>query len=77
MTNLARVYLALAKDGNENEKKGEGKPLLLMAFGGGDVLGTVKSEETVCRNWIKECGGVGVSVGYRYGFVSQRSSISI
>jgi acetyl esterase/lipase len=42
------------------------KPLAVFAFGGGYVLGSLETEEANCRMWSKRCGGVAVSVGYRY-----------
>jgi acetyl esterase/lipase len=59
--NIARVYSpAAASD--------EGKPLLVMAFGGGYVVGSFHSEARNCRSWAKNHGGVAVSISYRYVF---------
>jgi acetyl esterase/lipase len=43
-----------------------GKPLAIFAFGGGYVMGSLETEETNCRTWVKKLGGVAVSIGYRY-----------
>jgi len=54
----ARVY-------NPSENSTEGKPLLVMIFGGGWVLGKLEQEETNCRSWVKRYGGVAVAVEHR------------
>lgn len=58
-SNPARVY-------SPEGASGAGKPLLVMAFGGGYVLGNLESEETNCRKWVTNHGGIAVSISYRY-----------
>lgn len=38
---------------------------MVMAFGGGFVIGSLESSEPECRNWVKKFGGVAISVSYR------------
>lgn len=57
-SNRARVY-------SPSSPMSAGKPLAVFAFGGGYVMGGLESEETNCRTWVKKCGGVAVSIGYR------------
>jgi acetyl esterase/lipase len=56
----------------------ERRPLLVMAFGGGYVVGNLESEENNCRSWAKNHGGVAVSISYRYvSYISIHGSITV
>jgi acetyl esterase/lipase len=57
--NRARVY-------SPSSPSTTGKPLAVFAFGGGYITGSLETEEENCRTWVKKCGGVAVSIGYRY-----------
>lgn len=57
-SNRARVY-------NPAKTTSERKALLVFAFGGGFVMGKLEDEERNCRTWVKNFGGVAVSVSYR------------
>ena len=56
--NRARVY-------SPSGESLEGKPLLVMIFGGGWVLGKLEQEETNCRSWVRKYGGIAVGVEHR------------
>jgi acetyl esterase/lipase len=56
--NRARVY-------SPSGASTEGNPLLVMVFGGGWVLGKLEQEETNCRSWVKNYGGVAIAVEHR------------
>lgn len=61
------------RDGTSNRAKvyspakttSERKALLVFAFGGGFVMGKLEDEERNCRTWVKNFGGVAVSISYR------------
>ncbi|CZR62791.1 related to Putative sterigmatocystin biosynthesis lipase/esterase STCI [Phialocephala subalpina] len=57
-SNRARVY-------SPANPTSEGKALLVLAFGGGFVMGKLEGEERNCRTWVKNFGGVAVSISYR------------
>ncbi len=57
-SNSARVYSPSAASTPR-------KPLALFGFGGGYVTGNLETEEENCRNWVKQFGGVAISIGYR------------
>ncbi len=61
-TNLARIYSPLAASDGQLE----GKPLLVMIFGGGWCQGKIEYEEINCRSWAKNLGGKAVAISYRY-----------
>jgi acetyl esterase/lipase len=56
--NRARVY-------TPHEETAGGKPLLVMLHGGGYCIGNLESEERSCRYWVKDLGGVAVSIEHR------------
>lgn len=56
-TNRARVY--------SSATPAESKPLLIFAFGGAYITGSLESEEAYCRSWAKNFGGVAVNISYR------------
>jgi acetyl esterase/lipase len=55
----ARVY-SPTKSGTE------GRPLLVMLYGGAWVLGSLEQQEENCRHWVKRHGGVGISIEHRW-----------
>jgi acetyl esterase len=60
----------LMRDGYENRirvynGKQENGPLLVMIHGGGCCLGDLTQEERNCRNWVRDRGGVAVSIEHR------------
>lgn len=57
-TNRARIY-------TPQEETVGGKPLLVMIHGGGYCLGSLEMEETNCRSWVKNFGGVAVGIEHR------------
>lgn len=55
--NRIRVY-------SPKEEEAAG-PLLVMIHGGGFCLGMAEQEETHCRRWVRNHGGVAVSIEHR------------
>jgi acetyl esterase/lipase len=59
--NAARVYSP-----SISKQESKGRALFVFVHGGGYVVGSITSEETNARNWVKRFGGVAISVTYRY-----------
>jgi acetyl esterase/lipase len=67
--NAARVYTP------SNSKLGrKRRALFVFIYGGGYVVGSITSEETNARNWVKRFGGVAISISYRYVLLVQAQS---
>jgi acetyl esterase/lipase len=58
--NAARVYSPSISKPERN-----GRALFVFIYGGGYVVGSIASEETNARNWVKRFGGVAISISYR------------
>lgn len=56
--NRARLY-------TPQEEITGGKPLLVVLHGGGYCLGNLELEERSSRFWVKDLGGVAVSIEHR------------
>lgn len=49
----------------KEEGQTAGRPLFVFYHGGGCCLGSIERESRYCRMFVREFGGVAVSVGYR------------
>jgi acetyl esterase/lipase len=59
--NAARVYSP-----SISKQESKGRALFVFIYGGGYVVGSITSEETNARNWVKRFGGVAINISYRY-----------
>ena len=67
--NAARVYSP-----SISKQESKGRALFVFIYGGGYVVGSITSEETNARNWVKRFGGVAISISYRYVLPAQPQS---
>lgn len=58
-------HISRARVFSQSETSPEGKPLLVMLFGGGWVVGSLEQQEDNCRSWVKSHGGVAVAIEHR------------
>ncbi|KAF4630923.1 hypothetical protein G7Y89_g7210 [Cudoniella acicularis] len=63
-SNLAPDQKSSAED--EGKQDGGRRPLFVMLYGGGFVMGRIEAEAEGLRRWVRKYGGVGVGIEHRH-----------